>query len=84
MDPDFSPDEQEEKARLISQVKAISLSKTTMTLCINECMIMSHDVRKILTACRMLQISIAQRQMNVKIHSQLFEVWNFKFKESKS
>ena len=69
LDPDFSPDEQEEKARLISQVKAISLSKTTMTLCINECMIMSQNVSKILTACRMLQILIAQRQMKATIHS---------------
>ena len=40
------------------------------TLCIKyECMILSHDVSKILTACRMLQISIAQRQMKAKIHS---------------
>ena len=29
----------------------------------------SHDGSKILTACRMLQISIAQRQMKAKIHS---------------
>ena len=32
-------------------------------------MILSHDVSKILTACRMLQISIAHRQMKAKIHS---------------
>ena len=40
-----------------------------MTLCKYECMILSHDVSKILTACRMLQISIAHRQMKAKIHS---------------
>ena len=40
-----------------------------MTLCKYECMILSHDGSKILTACRMLQISIAQRQMKAKIHS---------------
>ena len=40
-----------------------------MTLCKYECMILSHDVSKILTACRMLQILIAQRQMKAKIHS---------------
>ena len=39
------------------------------TLCKYECMILSHDVSKILTACRMLQISIAHRQMKAKIHS---------------
>ena len=33
-----------------------------MTLCKYECMILSHDVSKILTACRMLQISIARVQ----------------------
>ena len=32
-------------------------------------MILSHDGSKILTACRMLQISIAHRQMKAKIHS---------------
>ena len=32
-------------------------------------MILSHDVSKILTACGMLQISIAHRQMKPKIHS---------------
>ena len=32
-------------------------------------MILSHDVSKIMTACRMLQISKAQRQMKAKIHS---------------
>ena len=32
-------------------------------------MILSHDVSNILTACRMLQISIAHRQMKAKIHS---------------
>ena len=40
-----------------------------MTLCKYECMILSHDVSKIMTACMMLQISIAQRQMKAKIHS---------------
>ena len=40
-----------------------------MTLCKYECMILSHDGSKILTACRMLQISIAHRQMKAKIHS---------------
>ena len=40
-----------------------------MTLCKYECMILSHDVSNILTACRMLQISIAHRQMKAKIHS---------------
>ena len=40
-----------------------------MTLCKYECMILSHDVSNILTACRMLQISIAQRQVKAKIHS---------------
>ena len=40
-----------------------------MTLCKYECMILSHDGSKILTTCRMLQISIAQRQMKAKIHS---------------
>ena len=69
LDPDFSPDEQEEKARLISQVQAISLSKTTMTLCKYDCMIMSHDVSKILTACRILQISIAWCQIEAEIRS---------------
>ena len=39
------------------------------TLCKYECMILSHDGSKILTACRMLQISIAHRQMKAKIHS---------------
>ena len=39
------------------------------TLCKYECMILSLDVSKILTACRMLQILIAQRQMKAKIHS---------------
>ena len=39
------------------------------TLCKYECMILSHDGNKILTACRMLQISIAHRQMKAKIHS---------------
>ena len=39
------------------------------TLCKYECMILSHDGSKILTACRMLQISIAHRQMKPKIHS---------------
>ena len=32
-------------------------------------MILSHGGSKILTACKMLQISIAHRQMKVKIHS---------------
>ena len=40
-----------------------------MTLCKYECMILSHDVSKILTACKMFQISIAQSQMKAKIHS---------------
>ena len=39
------------------------------TLCKYEFMIQSHDVIKILTACRMLQISIAQRHTKAKIHS---------------
>ena len=39
------------------------------TLCKYECMILSHDGSKILTACRMLQILIAHRQMKAKIHS---------------
>ena len=34
-----------------------------------ECMILSQDGSKILTTCRMLQISIAYRQMKAKIHS---------------
>ena len=34
-----------------------------------ECMILSHGGSKILTACKMLQISIAHRQMKAKIHS---------------
>ena len=32
-----------------------------------ECMILFQDVSKILTACRILQISIAQPQMKAKI-----------------
>ena len=32
-------------------------------------MILSHGGSKILTACKMLQISIAHRQMKAKIHS---------------
>ena len=40
-----------------------------MTLCKYECMILSHDVSKILTACRMLQISIALCQIKAEIHS---------------
>ena len=40
-----------------------------MTLCKYECMILSHDSSKILTACRLLKISIAHRQMKAKIHS---------------
>ena len=40
-----------------------------MTLCKYKCMILSHGGSKILTACRMLQISIAHRQMKAKIHS---------------
>ena len=39
------------------------------TLCKYECMMLSHDGSEILTDCRMLQISIAHRQMKAKIHS---------------
>ena len=39
------------------------------TLCKYECMILSNDGSKILMACRMLQISIAHRQMKPKTQS---------------
>ena len=47
----------------------VTLVSEDTTLCKYKCMILSHDVSKILTACRMLQISKAQRQMKAKIHS---------------
>ena len=47
----------------------ISRENPFMTMCKYECMILSHDGSKILTTFRMLQISIAQRQMKAKIHS---------------
>ena len=40
-----------------------------MTQCQDEFRSLSGSVTEILTACRMLQISIAQRQMKAKIHS---------------
>ena len=53
----------------LNRLYSLGLRTAPMTLCKYECMILSHDGSKILTACRMLQILIAHRQMKAKIHS---------------